>query len=68
LQDSLPRFQEKNKMIVGLRQFPMTFIAMIVHGHGDKTLVQYSNKFQTNDPIELQLHLLRALEMEPICK
>jgi hypothetical protein len=45
LQDSLPRFQEKNKMVVGLGQIPMTFIDMIVHGHGDKALVQYSNKF-----------------------
>jgi len=50
VQHSLPRFQEKNKIVVGLGQFPMTFIDMIVHGHGDKAhgdnaLAQYSNKF-----------------------
>jgi hypothetical protein len=45
LQDSLPRFQEKNKMVAGLGQFPMTFTNMIVRGDGDKTLAQYSNKF-----------------------
>jgi hypothetical protein len=38
LQDSLPTFQEKNKMVVGLGQFSMTLIDMIVHGHGDKAL------------------------------
>jgi len=32
-------------MVVGLGQFPMTFIDMIVHGHGDKALAQYSNTF-----------------------
>jgi hypothetical protein len=41
---SLPRFQEKNKIVVGLGQFPMTLTDMIVHGHGDKALAQYSNK------------------------
>jgi hypothetical protein len=32
-------------MVVGLGQFPMTLIDMIVHGHGDKALVQYSSEF-----------------------
>ncbi len=50
---SLPRFQEKNKMVVGLDQFPMTLTDMIVHGHGDKALAQYSNKLWTNDPSSL---------------
>jgi len=45
LQHLLPRFKEKKKIVVGLGQFPMTFIDMIVHGHGDKALAQYSNKF-----------------------
>jgi len=31
-------------MVVGLGQFPMTFINMTVRGHGDKALAQYSNK------------------------
>jgi hypothetical protein len=40
-------------MVVGLGQFPMTLIDMIVYRHGDIALVQYSNKFWTNDPISL---------------
>ncbi len=53
LQDSLPRFQEENKMIVGLGWFPISLTHMIVNGHGDKALAQYSIKFWTNDPISL---------------
>jgi len=41
---SLPRFQEKNKIVVGLGQCPMTLTNMIVHRHGDKALAEYSNK------------------------
>jgi hypothetical protein len=31
----------------------MTLTDMIVHGHGDKALAQYSNKLWTNDPSSL---------------
>jgi len=34
----------KNKMVFGLGQLQMTLIGMIVHGHGDKAFVQYSNE------------------------
>jgi hypothetical protein len=30
-------------MVVGLGQLPMTLTNMIVHGHGDKAVPQYSN-------------------------
>jgi hypothetical protein len=39
----------KNKMVFGLGQLQMTLIGMIVHGHGDKTFVQYSNELWFND-------------------
>jgi hypothetical protein len=43
----------KNKIVVGLGQFPMTLTDMIVHENEDKALAQYSNKFWTNDPLSL---------------
>jgi len=38
------RFQVMNKMIYELGQLPITFISMIVHGHGDERYAQYSNE------------------------
>jgi hypothetical protein len=47
----------------------MTLIGMSVHGHGDKTFVQYFNEFWPNDPdfmIGLLLCLFHSLQMEPV--
>jgi hypothetical protein len=41
---ALPQLQVKNKMVSELGPLPMTLIGMIVHGHGDKTFVQYFNE------------------------
>jgi hypothetical protein len=56
-------------MVFGLGQLLMTLTRMIVHGHGDKTFVQYSNELQPNDAnfmIGLLLCLFCSLEMEPV--
>jgi hypothetical protein len=64
---TLPRFQVKNKVVSELGQLLMTLIGMIVHGHGDKTFVQYFNELWPNDPNFTNgwlLCLFHNLEME----
>jgi hypothetical protein len=41
---ALPWLQMKNKMVFRLRQLLVTLTRMIVHGHGDKTFIQYFNE------------------------
>jgi hypothetical protein len=61
------RLQVKNKMVFRLGQLLVTLIKMIAHGHGDKTLVQYSNELYPKDPnftIGSLLCLFYSLEKE----
>ncbi len=44
-----PKFEVKNKMMIGLGQLLVTLIGMIVHGHEDETYVQYSNELWPNN-------------------
>jgi len=45
-----PRLQVCNKMIFSLGQLPITFMRMIMHGHGDEKYAQYFNELWPNDP------------------
>ncbi len=36
IKTTLPRSQVCNKMIFGLKQLPVTFMGMIMHGHRDE--------------------------------
>jgi hypothetical protein len=47
----ITKVPKEKQIVVGLGQFPMTLIDMIIHKHGDKAFAQYSNKFWTNDTI-----------------
>ncbi len=65
---TFPWFQMKNKMVFGLGRLPVTLIGMIVHGHGDKAFVQYSNELWPNDlnfTIRLFLCLLKLTKLWP---
>ncbi len=46
---TMPRFQVKNKLDVGLSQLMITFTRMIVDGHWDEVFAQYSKEFWPND-------------------
>jgi len=57
----------KNKVVSELRLLPMTLIRMIIHGHGDKTFVEYFNELWPNDinfMIGSFLCLFHNLEMD----
>ncbi len=54
-------------MVSKLGWLPITLIGMIIHGHGDKAFIQYSNELWPNDPnfmMKLFLHLFHSLEKE----
>jgi hypothetical protein len=57
-------------MVVGLGQFPMTLTDMIVYMYGDMDLFNIPINFEPMTLFHywIDLHLLRALGMEPICK
>ncbi len=68
---ALPRLQVYNKMISSLGQLPITFMGMIMHGHGDERYAQYFNELWPNDPnftIGSLLWLLQMLEVVLISK
>jgi hypothetical protein len=41
---TIPRFEVKNKMMIGLGQLQVTLMGMIVHGHEDEAYAQYSSE------------------------
>jgi hypothetical protein len=56
-------------MVSRLGQLLVTLIKMIVHGHGDKTFIQYFNELWPNDPnfpIGSLSHLFCNPEKEPV--
>ncbi len=66
---AMPWLQMKIKMVFGLKKLLVTLTRMIVHGHGDKAFVQYSNELWPNDhnfTIGLFICLFDNLEKEPI--
>jgi hypothetical protein len=70
---TMPRFQVKNKLDVGLNQLMITFTRMIVDGHRDEVFAQYSkefwpNEFDFNFTIGFLLHLFKSLDKELVCE
>jgi hypothetical protein len=41
---TIPRFEVKNKIMIGLGQLQVTLMGMIVHGHEDEAYAQYSSE------------------------